>query len=99
VETQIDAGKTTSEINDKNQIEKRFISSQAFHRTSGGHVREITAGERFEPRILKSFDPATQEWTGFNLQHPRITHIAIKIDSQGLTAHRGSKTTTSHGRL
>jgi hypothetical protein len=37
------------------------MSSQAFHRTPGGRVREITVGERFEPRILKSFDPVTQE--------------------------------------
>jgi hypothetical protein len=38
-----------------------------------------------ELEILKLFDSAAQEWTGFNLRHPRITHIAIKIDSQGLT--------------
>jgi hypothetical protein len=37
------------------------MSSQAFHRTPGGHVRETTAGEQFEPRILKSFDSTTQE--------------------------------------
>jgi hypothetical protein len=45
----------------KNRVKKQFISSQAFYRTPGGHVREITAGEQFEPRILKSFDPVTQE--------------------------------------
>jgi hypothetical protein len=61
VETRNDAGKTMCEIDDKNWIEERFISSQAYHRTPGGRVREITAGEQFEPRILKSFDPATQE--------------------------------------
>jgi hypothetical protein len=48
-------------IEDKNKIKEQFISSQAFHRTTGGHVREITAGEQFEPRILESFNPATQE--------------------------------------
>jgi hypothetical protein len=37
------------------------MSSQAFHQTPGGRVREITVGERFEPRILESFEPATQE--------------------------------------
>jgi hypothetical protein len=60
-ETQNDAGKTTYEINDKNRIEEQFISSQAFHRTPGGRVQEITTGEQFEPRTLESFDPATQE--------------------------------------
>jgi hypothetical protein len=37
------------------------MSSQTFHRIIGGRVPEITAGERFEPRILESFDPVTQE--------------------------------------
>jgi hypothetical protein len=37
------------------------MSSQSFHRTLGGRVREITAEERFEPRILESFYPVTQE--------------------------------------
>jgi hypothetical protein len=32
-----------------------------------------------ELEILELFDTAAQEWTGFNLRHPRITHIAIKI--------------------
>jgi hypothetical protein len=40
--------KTTSEINDENQIEKQFMSAQAFHQTPGGRVRETTAGEQFE---------------------------------------------------
>jgi hypothetical protein len=56
------------EIDDKNQIEEQFISSQAFHRTPGGHIQEITAGEQFEPRILESFDPATQELYRLHLQ-------------------------------
>jgi hypothetical protein len=59
--TQNGARKTTSEIDNKNQIEEQFISSQPFHRISDGHVRKTTAGERFEPRNLESFGPATQE--------------------------------------
>jgi hypothetical protein len=55
------ASKTTCEIDDKNRLEKQFISSQAFHRTPGGRVREITTGEQFKPRNLESFDPTTQE--------------------------------------
>jgi hypothetical protein len=39
------ASKTTREIDDKNQLKKQFISSQAFHRTPGERVRETTAGE------------------------------------------------------
>jgi hypothetical protein len=61
VKTQNGASKTTCEIHDKKSTQKQFISSQAFYRTPGGRVREITAGEQFEPRILKSFDPVTQE--------------------------------------
>jgi hypothetical protein len=60
-ETQSGASKTTCEIDNKNRIEEKVISSQAFHRTPGGRVREITAEEQFEPRILESFVPATQE--------------------------------------
>jgi hypothetical protein len=61
VETQNGASKTMCEIDDKDRLEKQFISSQSFHRTTGGRVREITAGERFEPQTLESFDPLTQE--------------------------------------
>jgi hypothetical protein len=60
VETRNSASKTTCDIEDKNQIEEQFISSQSFHRTLGERVREITVGKRFEPRILESFDPITQ---------------------------------------
>jgi hypothetical protein len=60
METQNGASKTTREINDKNRLEKQFISSQAFHRTPGGRVRETTAEERFRPRILETFDPVAQ---------------------------------------
>jgi hypothetical protein len=49
VETQNGASKTTTEIDDKNQIEEQFISSQVFQRTPGGRVQETTAGEQFEP--------------------------------------------------
>jgi hypothetical protein len=50
-----------SEIDNKDQLEEQFISSQAFHQTPGEHVREITVGEQFEPQIIESFDPVTQE--------------------------------------
>jgi hypothetical protein len=48
----------------KTRLEEQFISSQAFHRTTGGRVRETTAGERFRPRIFETFDPVA-------LQHIR----------------------------
>jgi hypothetical protein len=81
METRNGASKTTREIDDKNRFEKQFISSQAFHRTPGRRVRETTAGERFEPRILESLDPVTQE---SNRLQPAIdTHsIAMKITRQ-----------------
>jgi hypothetical protein len=49
------------ETDDEHQIKKQYISSQAFHQTSGRRVQKITVGERFEQRILESFDPVTQE--------------------------------------
>jgi hypothetical protein len=48
------------EIDNKDTTQKQFISTQAFHRTPGGRVRETTAGERFRPRNLKTFDPGGQ---------------------------------------
>jgi hypothetical protein len=59
--TQINASRTSCEIDDKNRIKELSISSQSFNRTIGGRVRKNTAGEQFEPRILKSFDPVTRE--------------------------------------
>jgi hypothetical protein len=67
-ETQNGASTITSEIDDENQIEKQFMSSQAFHRTTDRRIQKITAEERFKPRPLESFEPVTQEWTGFILQ-------------------------------
>jgi hypothetical protein len=55
-ETRIGASKTTCEIDDKNQIEEQFISPHAFHRISGGRVREITAGMQFELGNIEFFD-------------------------------------------
>jgi hypothetical protein len=65
------ACKTTSEIDDRNQLEKRFISSQAFHRTTGGRVQKITTREQFESQNLEIFNPAAQEndW-GFTCNNP-----------------------------
>jgi hypothetical protein len=60
-----------SKIDDKNRIEEQFIFSQAFHGTPGGHVRETTTREQFEPRILESFDTVTQE---LHQQLPAMIH-------------------------
>jgi hypothetical protein len=70
-ETHNSASESTCKIDDKNRIEEQFISSQAFHRTPGGRVRETTVGEQFKPRILETFDPVTQEiyWL-----HPATIH-------------------------
>jgi hypothetical protein len=75
-----------SEIDDKNRIEEQFISSQAFHRTPGGRAREITTGERFEPRILKSFTPVTQEIYWF-LPAMMHTHEHKGKTARGLATH------------
>jgi hypothetical protein len=48
-------------IDNENRIEEQFISSQPFHRTTGGRIREVTAGVKFEPQNLESFNPVTQE--------------------------------------
>jgi hypothetical protein len=42
-------------IEDKNLIEEQFIPSEAFHQTHGGHVRETTTEEQFEPQNLELF--------------------------------------------
>jgi hypothetical protein len=73
------ASKTTCEIDDKNRLEKQFISSQAFHRTSGGRVWKITAEKQFRPRILESFDPVTQEL--YRL-HPITIYTQWKLKRQ-----------------
>jgi hypothetical protein len=46
-DTRISAGKTTNNIDVNRRIERRFISSQSFHRTPGGRIQEITRGEQF----------------------------------------------------
>jgi hypothetical protein len=61
VEAQNGASKTTSAINNKNWIKEQYIYSQAFHRTPGGHVWEITVGVQFRLENLDLFDPAAQE--------------------------------------
>jgi hypothetical protein len=71
VETRNSASKTTCEIDDRNQLEKQFISSRAFHRTTGGRVQKITAEEQFKSQNLELFDPATQEYDrGFTCNNP-----------------------------
>jgi hypothetical protein len=72
------ASKTTCKIDDKNQLKKEFISAQAFHQTPGGRVWEITAGNPFEPQILKIFNPVAQElnWASaanIHTQHKLLT--------------------------
>jgi hypothetical protein len=74
-ETQNTASKTTSEINDKNWIEKQFMSSEAFHQTPDGRIQETIAKEQFKPRIFESFEPVTQE---LYRQHPATIHTKSK---------------------
>jgi hypothetical protein len=69
-ETRNGASKTTSEIDDENRIKKQFMSSQPFHQTLGGRVREITTEIQFTLQILKSFGLTTQELNRF---HPTAT--------------------------
>jgi hypothetical protein len=45
VKTQNGASKTMSEIDDKNWVEEQFVSSHAFHRTSGERVQKTIVGE------------------------------------------------------
>jgi hypothetical protein len=82
-ETRIEASKTTCEINDKNQIEEQFISSHAFHRTTSGRLREITAGMQFELGNIEFFDSTTQE------QQYRLHPVTIhnKTDNSKSKAH------------
>jgi hypothetical protein len=61
------ASKTPCEIDDKIRIEKQFISSQAFHRTPGLRVREITAGVQFGLENLSILIRRLKNMTGFHL--------------------------------
>jgi hypothetical protein len=61
VKTRNNVGKTTCKIDDENQLEEQFISSQAFHWTPSGRVQEITAEVQFKLGNLNSFDPMTEE--------------------------------------
>jgi hypothetical protein len=77
-ETKNGASETTCKIDDKNRLEKQFISSQTFHRTPDGRVQKTTMGERFRPRILETFNPMAQEHTGFSLQQSTLNQ---RLDS------------------
>jgi hypothetical protein len=70
------------------RTKKQFISSQSFHRTPDGRVREFTLKERFEHRILESFDLATQEL--YRLRVPATIHTTIytKIVAFNQTARK-----------
>jgi hypothetical protein len=61
VKTRIDASWNTCKIDNENRLEEQFISSQAFHRTLGGRVREITARVHLRLRKLELFDPVAQD--------------------------------------
>jgi hypothetical protein len=76
-EIQIGVSKNTCEIDDKNRIKEQFISSQLFYRTTGGHVQKIITKEQFEPRILESFDPVTQEYNRDEILQ-QYTHKNLK---------------------
>jgi hypothetical protein len=77
------------------------MSSQAFHRTPGGLIRKITAGEQFKPRIIESFDPTTQE---LNQDLPVTIHtktysLGSKFNSHEIrqrTAHSKASGAGSH---
>jgi hypothetical protein len=84
-ETQIGVRQNTSEIDDKNWIKEQFIFSQAFHRTPGQRVRGITTEERFEPRILESFDPTTQE---SNRLHPATIHTQSQFQRNQISGQK-----------
>jgi hypothetical protein len=72
----------------QNSTQRQFNSSQAFHRTPGGRVRETTAGERFRPRILKLFDPAAQETYQYKLLQQFIhTNLRANKNHAGNTEH------------
>jgi hypothetical protein len=70
-ETQNGASKTTSEIDDKNQIKNRFISSQTFNRTPDERVQKITTKVQFKPQNLESFNPMTQYYYRNEFQEQR----------------------------
>jgi hypothetical protein len=78
-ETWIDADKNTCETLEKNRIKTQFMSSQVFHRTSGGRIRETTIWAQLELENLDLFNPATQEFNRDEFLQQSI-HIWVKIE-------------------
>jgi hypothetical protein len=74
------ASKITSEIDNKNQIEKQFMSSQVFYRTRSERVQKITVEEQFKSQNLESFDPITQEiyWQSLATTHTQLKRTESK---------------------
>jgi hypothetical protein len=69
----------------KNQIKNQFMSSQTFHRTSCGCVRETTIWERLRLKNLELFNPVAQESHRLQPVTIQITiHANLKSNSQGI---------------
>jgi hypothetical protein len=50
------------EIDDKNQIEEQFISSQPFHRTLDDRIQKTTVEVQLRLGNLEFFDPTAEEY-------------------------------------
>jgi hypothetical protein len=84
LETAAETWNGASKIDDKNWIKEQFISSQAFHRTPSGRVRETTAGERLELGNLELFDQELQNNTRTRTckkPHLKLRKIPTRIES------------------
>jgi hypothetical protein len=73
-------------IDDENRIEKQFISSQVFHRTTGGRIQEITVKNNLNYESLNLLIQQIKNYTDISLQ--QFTH--------NTTQNRLPKQATSH---
>jgi hypothetical protein len=76
METRNSTNQITCEVGNKNQLEKQYMPSEAFHRTTDERVREITVRVRFEPLNLESFDPVTHHLHEYKLKQNIYTALA-----------------------
>jgi hypothetical protein len=87
MQTRNNARKTSSEIDDKNQIEEQFMSSQAFHWTPAGCIQKITAEVQCRLENLELFNPITlREWPAYSCNDSQpidnLKHTSIEIDQR-----------------
>jgi hypothetical protein len=85
----------TCEIDNKNRVKKQYISLQAFHRTAGGRVQEITMGNDLNHETSSFLIRRLKNHSSFKLQRFTHTWKTYLIDH---TNRRGTEPRASLGQ-